>query len=58
MWENSMWGKCRPPPCKPMQTCNPLIFFGGLMLTTCIPLCELPPLILRRRRPKYLPTVE
>ena len=48
MWENSMSGKCTPPPCKPMQTCHPLIFFGGIVLTTRTPLCELPPLILRR----------
>ena len=42
------------PPCKPIQACNPLIFFVGIMLTTCTPLCEFPPLILRRQRRKHL----
>ena len=32
MWENSMWRKCTPPPCKHMQTCNPLFFLRGYCL--------------------------
>ena len=56
MWESPMWGKCTPilQTHALMQACNPLIFFVGIMLTTCTPLCELPPLILRRQHHKHL----
>ena len=54
-----MWGRCTPPPYKHMQTCNPVIFFfGGMLLTTYTPLCELPPLMLRRQHLKCLPAAE
>ena len=53
MWENPMWEKCTPT----LQTDASMQsrdFFVGIMLTTCTPLCELPPLILRRQRRKHL----
>ena len=43
-------GNCTPPTsCKPMQTCNPKVFWGGISLTTCTLLFQFAPLILLRQ---------
>ena len=54
MWEILMWGKCTPTMQTHASMQPPDCWFLGIMLTTCTPLCELPPLISRHQRRKHL----
>ena len=46
MWGNSVRGNCTPPTLQTNANIQPQDGLGGILLTTCTPLFQLPPLIL------------